>query len=169
MAYIKYGVVTKIETILNTKETKNFVKEHFDLSLYDNVDNKYYLKSDLLNDNLESFRKEVLEFTKGKGDSIDCYEAFYLNTTGDELLKNKIELCDDNESYFFSCSDYKFETDKVCIYDEGIQLNIHFIAVFWDTNRVEFENILILSELVNNLIKKCSSNKLKDASFLAVI
>lgn len=169
MSYIKYGIITKIETITNNNRTKDYIKNNFNLDLYDKIKTNYYLKSNILNENIADFRKEILRFTNGKGDSINSYEAYYLDITGDELLKNKIHLTLDNEKYFFSNYDYTFETDKVFVVDEHMKICLYSIAIFWDINRVEFENSIVLSSLVGNLIKCSSTNVLKDASFLTVV
>lgn len=169
MAYIKYGIVTKIEIITNNKATKDYLNSNFNLNLYNKIKNEYYLNHEILKENIVSFRKEILKYTMGKGDSIDSYEAFYLNTTAEKLLKKEMYLFEDNEKYSFANEDYCFETDKVFVSDEHMQICLYLIAIFWDINRVEFENFITLSSFVGNLIKRSSTNVLKDASFLAVV
>ena len=59
-----------------------------------------------MEDNINDFRKEIISFTDGKGDSLDNTEAYCLNTDIDTLLKNKIVLIDNNERYYFSNNKY---------------------------------------------------------------
>ena len=106
MAYIKYGITTKIMKIYNNKETDTYINNSFDLNLFAKKSSSYYLKSKLLEDNINDFRKEIISFTDGKGDSLDNTEAYCLNTDIDTLLKNKIVLIDNNERYYFSNNKY---------------------------------------------------------------
>lgn len=170
MSYIKYGVTTKIKLINSNNQTDEYVKDSFDLALFNKNDNSYYLKSNVLSENLRDFRKEILGFTDGSGDSLDNCEAYCLNTDADSLLSNKIILFNDNENYCFSNNRYfKFETDQVVILDGLIGIKLYLIPVFWDVNRVEFESFLIVANFINKLIRVSTSNILKGASFFVVV
>ncbi len=170
MSYVKYGVTTKIKLINSNNQTYKYVKDSFDLSLFNKNDNSYYLKSDVLSDNLKWFRKEILRFTEGCGDSLDNCEAYCLNTDVDSLLNNKILLFNDNEKYYFSSNKYfKFEADQVVILDGLIGIKLYLIPVFWDVNRVEYENYITIANFINKLIRTSTSNILKGASFFVVV
>lgn len=170
MSYIKYGVTTKIVKIYDNSETENYISNVFDLSLFYNNKNSYYLDSKILSDNLKGFRKEILSFTDGLGDSLDNSEAYCLNTDGDTLLENKILLIDDNEKYYFSNNKYfKFDTDQVVVLDNNIGIQLYLIPIFWDINRVDFKDFYSVANFVNKLVRTSTNNVLKGASFFAVI
>lgn len=169
MAYLKYGVATKIEVITNNKTTNKFIKDNFNLALYIKKSKHYFLKSEILNKNIKSFRKEVLSYTDGKSDSINNCEAYCLYTNADDLLEDDIVFASDNEKYSFSCNNHKFETDIGYICNDHIKIKIYIIPILWDINKVEFENNINLSLFTNKLIKNTLQNILKDASFLIVV
>lgn len=170
MAYIKYGITTKIMKIYNNKETDTYINNSFDLNLFAKKSSSYYLKSKLLEDNINDFRKEIISFTDGKGDSLDNTEAYCLNTDIDTLLKNKIVLIDNNERYYFSNNKYfKFDTDQVIVMDNKIGIKLYLIPIFWDVNKVEFENFFSVATFINNIIRSSTTNILKGASFFTVV
>lgn len=170
MSYIKYGVTTKIKLITENDETDKFIKDNFNLDIFDKKDKNYYLNPEMLTNNLVNFRKEVLEFTNGNGDSLNNCEAYCLNTDINELLKHNIVLCNDNEKYYFSNnSNYKFDTDQFIITDNYISLKLFLIPIFWDVNKIEFENFMNIATFISKLVRTSTSNILKGASFFVVV
>ena len=169
MAYLKYGIVTKVKIIKDNKRTNSFIKDCFNLKLYNKLEKDYLLKEKILTDNIKDFRKELIEYTKG-GDSIDNCEAFCLETTADNLLESKINLCNRNERYYFDYDkSYKFDTDSAIICDEVTAIKLFMIPVFWDVNKVLFDDYIKTAIFINSLVKKTLNNVLKDASFLIVV
>ncbi len=170
MAYIKCGVVTKINIEKNKKQAIDYLNKSFNLELYKKNKNSYYLNSDILSSNIKDFRNEFLEFSSFYGDSLDDCEAYCLETSIDKLIKKKIYLCNDNEKYYFSnYENHKFDTDEVIVTTSNFSIKIFMIPIFWDIYRVIVENFEMVSELINNLIHKCIKNPLKDASFFTVV
>lgn len=170
MSYIKCGVTTKIIPIYNNDQTDSFLEKSFDLKLYYKKESSYCLKPEILCNNLREFRKEVLSFTDGKGDSLDNCEAYCLNTNVDDLLNNKIVLIEDNERYYFSNNKYfKFDTDQVVILDDLVGLKLFLIPVYWDINRVKFENFIPVASFMSKLLRTSTNNVLKGASFFVVV
>ena len=79
-------------------------------------------------------------------------------------------LCDNHEKYYFAgYSKHKFSTDEVIVTTNNFSIKIFMIPIFWDIYRVVVENFEMISELINNMIRRCISNPLKDASFFTVI
>lgn len=170
MAYIKYGIVTKIKIIKNIDKSNIFIKKTFNLNLYTKKDKTYYLKEEVLSSNIKSFRKEVMKYTNNVGDSLNNCEAYSLEIPINKLINNNIKLISYNEKYSFSCNkSIKFETDQTIISDNDIKIKLFIIPIFWDINSVTFENPVKISNFINNLTKKAMNNTLKDASFLVVI
>ena len=170
MAYIKCGVVIKINIEKNKKQAIEYLNKFFDLELFEKTNNSYYLKNDILSSNIKEFRNELLRFSNFYGDSLDDCEAYCLETSIDELIKKKIYLCNDNEKYYFAgYKNHKFDTDEVVVTTSKFSIKIFMIPIFWDIYRVVVENFEMISELVNNMIRKCMKNPLKDISFFTVV
>lgn len=169
MAYIKGGIVTRVENIKIRK--KNFcISSIFDVSLFEKKENIYLLKNSVLNDNLCDFRKELMSFTNFKGDSLENCEAYCLEISVDKLLENDICLTKDNKKFIFnSYEDFEFETDHFFYKDNVISFDVYFIPIFWDINRVDAENFNNMINFVNNLTRKAMNNKLKGACCFSII
>ena len=157
MAYLKYGVVTKIEDL----ENNNCIK-YFNLDLYTKKKNKYFINELVLNNNLKDFRKEVLSLSN-YGDSIDSCEAYCLNTTGDELINHDICIIDD-KYYFKGYENFVFDFEKVYLFTEESSLKLNFLSIFWDVNKIECNDFIKASFFLTNTFKKVLNNCLKDAS-----
>lgn len=170
MAYIKCGVVTKINIEKNKKNSIEYLNKTFNLELFKRIKNSYYLNSDILSLNIKEFRNEFLSFSNFYGDSLDNCEAYCLEVSIDKLIQEKINLCNDNEKYYFSnYENYKFNTDEVIVTTDNFSIKIFMIPVFWDIYRVIVESFEMVSELINNLIHKCMKNTLKEACFFTVV
>ena len=76
MGYVKSGIVTRIEILNENKDSNYFVKKYFNVDLYNQKGNIYFLKEKILQQNLKSFREEFLLFSEGKCDSLDNCEAY---------------------------------------------------------------------------------------------
>ena len=164
MAYIKYGVVTRIE---NINKNKDFIKNNFNLDLYEDKKVYYLLKNTILKDNLKSFRKEIMNLSNKKIDSIDSSEAYCLETTGDNLINHDICLLKGGRKYYFQdYEDFIFDTEEVCLLTENSFLKLSFLSLFWDINKIVCEDFSKVSIFLNNSLKKALTNCLKDASFL---
>lgn len=170
MSYIKYGIVTKIKIVKNDKQSEEYIKNNFNLNLYIKEKNTYYLKEEILNENIKKFRTEFLELTNNEGDSLNNCEAFCLETTANKLLKNKIFLCQNNEKFYFSkYEDFKFETDNLIYKNKKVKIKIYFVSVFWDINRIQAEDFSNISNIINKLTRISLKNTLKDASFFTIV
>lgn len=166
--YIKGGIVTKI-TIINDNYYNCVLEKYFDLSMFDRVGCKYYLKGEFLNLYIAEYRRELLSFTEGSSDSISNSEAYILNTSADELLKNKIYLIQDNEKYYFeNYYRMRFETDYVIVDLKEITISINFLPIVWSIDKTITESSLFFSILLNNLIRKTMDNKLKDVTWFTI-
>lgn len=168
--YIKGGIVTKITVVNNRPIYENKLKEYFDLKMYDKNKNNYYLKEDILNKYIKSYREELLKLTNNKADSIENSEAYILNTSADKLLTEKINLTSNHEKYFFE--NYKkmtFETDYKIENLEGITICIYIIPVVWSIDKITVEKTTFFNIFLNNLVKKSIKNKLKDSSWFTIM
>lgn len=174
MPYIKSGIVTRIEIKKGRQRSIKFIEKNFNINFFDiDKDNgKYLLKEDIFNENIKSYRKEYLSFTRDreKSDSLDSCEAYCLEKNINNILDNKIYFIDGNRRYLFEGDDsFIFSADK-CFYEEGgMKLVIYFVAVFWDISifkSADFSNITIT---VNNLTRKAMKNVLKDVSWFTII
>lgn len=170
MGYIKSGIVTRIEILKNEEESSCYIENNFNMDLFDNHDNVFLLKQEVLQQNLIEYREEFLLFSEGKCDSLDDCEAYCLEISINKMLESKIYLTEDNKNFYFgNYKNMKFETD-ICIYDAGnISLKIFFIPIFWDINRVIAEYLNNITTTVNNLTRKAMKNILKDASWFTII
>lgn len=170
MGYVKSGIVTRIEILNENKDSNYFVKKYFNVDLYNQKGNIYFLKEKILQQNLKFFREEFLLFSEGKCDSLDNCEAYCLEINVNKMLQNKIYLTEDNKNFCFdNDKNMEFETD-ICIYDNRkISLKIFFIPIFWDINRVIAEDLNNITTTVNNLTRKAMKNILKDASWFTII
>ena len=170
MGYVKSGIVTRIEILNENKDSNYIVKKYFNVDLYNQKGNIYFLKEKILQQNLKSVREEFLLFSEGKCDSLDNCEAYCLEINVNKMLQNKIYLTEDNKNFCFgNDKNMKFETD-ICIYDNRkISLKIFFIPIFWDINRVIAEDLNNITTTVNNLTRKAMKNILKDASWFTII
>lgn len=170
MAYIKYGVVTKIEIIKNIDKSNEFIEKNFDLNLYNKKDKSYYLQEGVLSGNIQKFRGEIMKYTDSEGDSLNNCEAYCLETSIEEVMKSKINMIQNNERYYFSCNKkIVFDADKVMISNKDIKVQLFIIPVFWDINRVMCENFVQVLNFMNNISRKTFVNSLKDASFFVVV
>ena len=170
MAYIKCGIVTKINVKKNKEKALEYINSLFNTELYDKEKNNYYIKEDVLRINIKDFRNELLSYSNFYGDSLSDCEAYCLETTIDTLMDKDIVLCDNNERYYFlGFDDYKFNTDSVMVTTSKFSVKFFIIPIFWDIYRIVSEDFTKITELVTNLIHKCLSNPLKDASFFTVI
>lgn len=170
MAYIKCGVVTKISIEKNKKQAIEYLNKFFNIEFFERIKNSYCLKNDILSSNIKEFRNELLEFCNFYGDSLDDCEAYCLEVTIDELIEKKIYLCNDNEKYYFlNYESHKFDTDEVVVTTSNFSIKIFMIPIFWDIYRVIVENFEMISEFINNLVRKSMKNPLKDVSFFAVV
>ena len=162
MSYLKYGIVTKIEDLNN-----NFINNNFNLKLYKKDNNYYHIKEDVLNKNIKPFRKEIMNLSNNKGDSINSCEAYCLNTTADELLEHEIHFI--NDKYYFEGYNFLFDTEEICYLTDKEFLKLNFISLFWDINKVECDDFNLIASFLNNLLKKALTNCLKDASLLDLV
>ncbi len=170
MSYIKGGIVTRIDTSKNKEAALEFLEENFDLNLFTNNSDSYLLKEKKLQENLIKFRQEFLDFTMGKGDSLNSCEAYCLEVDVDKMLESGIYLTDDNTKFYFGIDKTKkFETDFCHYYKRKFSLSLFFIPVFWDVNWIEAEDFYIMSVTVNNLTRKAMKNPLKNASWVTII
>lgn len=170
MGYIKSGIATRIEILKNKEVSSCYIEKNFNMELFDNHDNVFLLKKEVLQQNLIEYRKEFLLLSEGKCDSLDSCEAYCLEININKMLENKIYLTEDNKNFCFgNYKNMRFETDR-CIYDDGnILLKIFFIPIFWDINRVIAEDLNNITTTVNNLTRKAMKNILKDASWFTII
>ena len=170
MSYVKVGVVTKIEILKNEKESTLYLKNLLNFDLYDKKNNCYFIKKSVLNNNIYNFRKEFLRFVNNRGDSMSDYEAYYLNTDVNNLLNNLIVFEDSYEKYYFeNHKDFVFSTDSICYSNKKVFIKLHFIAIFWDINKIIAEDFSDISLLINNLIRFSINNCLKNASWCAIV
>ena len=169
MSYIKCGIVTKISIEKNKKYASQYIDKTFNTKLYNKYDSNYYLKKAILSTNIESYREEFMSYTNFYGDSLSDCEAYCLETSIDDVIKRKIVLCQNNEKYYFSGYNFKFNTDEVIISSSKFSIKLFVIPIFWDIYKVVAEDFEMISMLVNNLIRKCMTNPLKDASFFTVV
>lgn len=170
MAYIKYGVVTKIRIIKNQNKANEFIENSFNLKLYNKKDENYYLKQNVLAANIKDFREEVMKYTNNEGDSLNNCEAYCLEKSIEKVINSRITMTHNNERYYFSCNKKLiFETEKIIINDKYIKIKLFIIPIFWDINSITYEEFLKVSTFVNNISRKAFYNSLKDASFFAVI
>ena len=169
MAYIKCGIITKISIEKNRTKAMEYISNSFNTELFNRYDDNYYLKKDILNNNIESYREEFMSYTNFYGDSLCDCEAYCLETTIDNVIKSKIVLCQRNEKYYFSGYSLKFNTDEVIMTTNKFSIKLFMIPIFWDVYRIIAEDFEMISVLVNNLIRKCMTNPLKDASFFSVV
>ena len=170
MAYIKCGIVIKINIEKNKKQAMEYINKFFNLELFEKIKNSYFLKNDILSSNIKEFRNELLEFSNYYGDSLDDCEAYCLETSIEKLIQKKIYLCNNNEKYYFSDYDnYKFSADEVMVTTSNFSIKIFMIPIFWDIYRVIVENFEMISKLINGILRKSMKNPLKDASFFTVV
>ena len=170
MGYIKSGIVTRIEILKNKEESSCYIEKNFNIELFDNYDNVFLLKKEVLQQNLIEYRREFLLLSEGKCDSLDACEAYCLEININKMLDSKIYLTEDNKNFCFGKDkNMKFETD-ICLYDNRkISLKIFFIPIFWDINRVIAEDLNNVTTTVNNLTRKAMKNILKDTSWFTII
>lgn len=167
MGYIKGGIVTRIDVINNTKKTQKFLKDNFDLSMFEFKNNSYYLDEVLLKKNFWYFREEYLELIDHTCDSIKNSDCFVIEESVNKLKMSKISLINNNKSYYFDdYKEYIFETDIDLSYKN---IRIYFISIYWDVNNIISEDSSNLTKLVNNLTRKSLKNPLKKVSWLTVI
>lgn len=170
MGYLKIGIVTRIEIIKNKELSQNYIKQNFNLNLFNPNEKTYLLKPEVLKKNLTDYRQELMELSEGECDSLDNCEAYCLEINVNKMLENEIYLTEDNKKFYFAnYENMNFETD-VCTYKtKKMTLKIFFIPVFWDVNWVTFENLNNITTIVNNLTRKAMKNILKDASWFTII
>lgn len=167
MGYIKGGIVTRIDVINNTKKTQKFLKDNFDLSMFEFKNNSYYLDEELLKKNFWYFRDEYLELIDYACDSIRNSDCFIIEESVNKLKNSNISLTNNNKSYYFdNHKEYIFETDVDLNYKN---IKIYIISVYWDVNKVIVEDFSNLTKLVNKLTRKSLKNPLKEVSWLTVI
>lgn len=169
MAFVKSGVVTRIDIVGDEYSSNEFISKYFDLSLYDKSCGVYLLKSDVFNDNICSFREEYMSFSLGRCDSFDSCEAFCLDVPVLELFNSNISFIDDNTRYIFDGYDMVFDVDVVRFYFGSVRLDVYMIPVFFDVNYTESEDFNFVSMTVNNLTRKAMKNVLKGASWFSLI
>ncbi|MGN0992405.1 MAG: hypothetical protein ACI4PE_00475 [Bacilli bacterium] len=170
MGYVKSGIVTRIEILNENKDSTSFIRKNFNLDLYTQKGNIYFLKEKILQQNLKSFREEFLLFSEGRSDSLDSCEAYCLEIDVNKMLQNKIYLIKDNKSFCFdNYVNMKFETDEFVFSDKKVLLRIFLIPIFWDIDKVETVCLNNTILLVNNLTRKAMKNILKDASWVTII
>ena len=160
MAYLKYGVATRID--INGNMEKSIASD-----LFIKRDNSYYIKEKILNDNFWNFREEFLSYTLD-GDSINDSDAYILEEDINKLIGRKIILSKDYYSYKYSGYSFTFDTDCYIESTEESSIKVSFIPIYWNTSPISYLpfNILIL---LNNLTNKCMVNDLKEASLFALI
>ena len=163
--YIKTGIVTKIIFNPSNKKQVNFLNNNFNLDLYTLKNNTYYIKYDILKNNFWSFHKEYLSFTNYKYDSIDDCCAYALEINLDSLKKRNIILTNNFEGYTFEGFDYIFHMD----HDQFLGINIYFISIYWNINKISCEDFTNIKVLSNNLCRKAVKNILKNASWFTII
>lgn len=170
MAYIKCGIVTKINVRKNKEKALDYINSLFNTELYNKDKENYYIKEDVLRVNIKDFRDELLSYSNFYGDSLSDCEAYCLETAIESLINKEIVLCDSNERYYFLGFDnYKFNTDSVMITTSKFSVKLFIIPIFWDIYRIVAEDFTKITEFVTKLMHKCLSNPLKDASFFTVI
>ncbi len=169
MPYLKAGIVTRIE-IDRIKNDLNYLDKFFNLNLFCNGNNVFLLKKNILRENLVSFRKEFMNITNYRGDSLNNCEAYSLEIDVNKMLENEIYLSDDGKKFYFeNFENMKFDTDQCYYKDKKISMLIFFIPIFWDINKIVAEDFDIITVTVNNLTRLALKNKLKDACWFAVI
>ena len=160
MAYLKYGVATRIDVKGNIENT-------FNLDFFIKKDNSYFIKEQLLNDNFWSLREEFLSYT-GEGDSINDSDAYILEENINNIAGKEIILSNDFYKYKYSGYNFEFDTDFFIESTEESSIEISFIPIYWNTSPINSLPFNILM-LLNNLTTKCLVNQLKEASLFAVI
>ncbi len=166
MAYIKSGIVTRIEVISGSCSC---LSDYFDLDLFDKSGNVYLLNCSVFNDNICSYREEYMSFCDGFCDSLSSCEAYVLETDVGVMLSSCICFSCENRSYSFDGFSYVFDTDE-CYFRYGdFEFRLFFIPVFWDINYVSCEDISFVTNTVNRLTRSAMKNVLKGASWFTVI
>lgn len=168
--YIKTGIVARIDIIKNKNESKKYIKKHFNEKLFTVEDDIYLLKPKLLTENLKEYRLELLSFSENRNDSLGNCEAYCLETDVEKLMEKKVFLTDENtQIYFENFESNRFDLD-MCFYSfGGAVLRIYMIPVLWDINKTDSEDFCLVTNTVNNLIRKAMTNVLKDASWFSII
>ncbi len=170
MAYLKYGIVLKIELIKNKKRSFDYINQTINMNYYNKKNNTFYLKPNFINKHLNTFRKEILTYTNNYGDSLDNCEAYCLNTNINKLIDSKIVFSSDYESYYFK--DYnslKFNPDIIEITDNKLHIKIYLLPIYWDTYKIEAEDFSKTNYLLNNLTQKHLKSPLKDVSLFTLV
>lgn len=163
--YFKTGIVAKIVFDSDNKKQVDFLKENFNLDLYHFENGSYCINEDVLKENFWSFYEEYLSFSGFKYDSIDDCCAYVLETDLSHLKKCDIILKNDCKCFSFLGFDYVFHMD--C--DSYMDIDIYFISIYWNINRVTSEDLSNIKLLCNNLCRSASKNVLKDASWFTII
>ncbi len=170
MSYLKYGVVVKIKLIRSKKNAFNYINKTIDLEYYNKINSTFYLKQEILNNNLKYFRKEFLCFTNNYGDSLDNCEAYCLNVNINELLKSEIVFSLDYESYYFkNYNTLKFYPDIIEFNTSKILIKVYLLPIYWDIYKIEAEDFSKTSNLLNHFTQKLLKNPLKDVSLFTLV
>lgn len=167
--YFKGGIITRIDVMSENEKAKEYLKKYFELNGYNKINNSYLLKEELLINNIENFRNELLNLTENQSDSLENSEAYLLETTADKLLSKNVFLTKDNKKYYFQ--DYeniKFETDVYEISEKGVHIILSAITILWNTDKIEIENKNNFEKFINNLIRKSVTNVLKNFSWFTI-
>lgn len=169
IGYLKGGIVTRIDEVNNSKETKEYIKKYFDLNLFEKTNNSYLLKEKILNKNIKKLREELLNITENNSDSIENSDAYLLETTAEKLLEKEVYLIENNKKYYFNeHKSIKFETDVYEIKDKKIHIILSVITIIWNTDKIEIEDKEIFEKFINNLIRKSVTNVLKNTLWFTI-
>lgn len=166
MRFIKGCIVSRIDFKDNDDDA---LKKYFDFSLYDKIGNSYFLKEEVLNDNVKELREELLELTFGLSDSIENSDAYALDDNALELLNSKIYLLCNNSRYCYGkYKDNVFDTLFDYSYIEGKKFNFYMISVIWDISNIVLEDETFFIVFINNLLQKSLVNVLKGSLWFTI-
>lgn len=167
--YIKGGLITRIDIFDYDDRGKELIDKFFDFDLLTKKDNSYFIKKDIFDKEFKNLRMELLSLTNEDSDCFRNSEAYVLGTTIDKLISNKVYLTDDyTEFYFENYKDVKFDTIYYRIRYRYLSMNIYFITLIWDIDKVYCEDEYFFNLLVNNLVRKALTNKLKYLTWFTV-
>lgn len=167
--FIKGGLITRIDILYCNKKGKKFLDEFFDFEYCIKKDNSYFIREDILNDEFNNLRLELISFTDSCADCLKNSEAYCLGTTVKKLLKGNIHLFDSNKFFYFdNYENIRYETVLYRIRYNYLSINIYFICLIWDISEVFFEDEYIFNILINKLTRKALKNRLRYLTWFTV-